>query len=95
METEIPSGAKLIVDNTKDLAADVPHPWVAKTTTLTLAKLRQRPEAREMICDHFPAKATSALISMGGVGKTTWTTHMAIPYLSDDMHVMFVSAEDG
>ena len=73
---------------------DSEHPWLNLTTTMDQGQLERKPEPREMLCKYFPAKATSALVSMGGVGKTTWTTRIALQHVSDDMHVLFVSSED-
>ena len=69
--------------------------WLNKTTTLSMAELERRPVAREMLCGYFPICATSTLVAMGGIGKTTWSASKVMPFLSDELHAMFISAEDG
>lgn len=69
--------------------------WLDKTSTFSLPELERRPIAREILCDYFPVYATSLLVAMGGIGKTTWTASKVLPHLTDDLHVMFISAEDG
>lgn len=94
----------LAEENGADLAAihkrhkiepATPHAWLDRTTTLSLDALQRRPEPREILCGYFPVDATSAIVAGGNTGKSTWATRTAALNASDDLHVLFVTAEDG
>ncbi|MCR9104731.1 MAG: helicase RepA family protein [Gammaproteobacteria bacterium] len=74
--------------------APAPHPLKSKTVTLSLDNIQRRPIPRELLCGYWPAGATSAVVAMGGVGKTTFLMQTAANYVSDSLHCMFVTAED-
>jgi AAA domain len=69
---------------------------ILQVTTMTMEAIQQQPTPREMICHYFPVGATSAIVAMGGVGKTTWKIRNALEALKDDgeLEVMIVSSED-
>ena len=55
----------------------------------------QIPTPRKLIGDRFPINATSALVAMGGVGKTTWLVREAARLAGlEGVRTMFISAED-
>lgn len=66
-------------------------------TTMTKKIIQKKPKPREMICRYFPVAATSAIVAMGGVGKTTWLVRTTLEFMKDDpeVEVMIVSGEDG
>jgi RecA-family ATPase len=68
-----------------------------RVTTLTLDEIRKRPEPKPCIAKYFPVDSTTAIVAMGGVGKTTWATRLLLDALSADatLEVMIVSSEDG
>lgn len=68
---------------------------IERTTTISMDVLNKRPEAREMIAGRFPAKATSALVAMGGIGKTTWSGLVSILQAIAGVESIFITAEDG
>lgn len=76
-------------------ATSEPHPWLARTTTFGLDELKRKPRPREIVCDYFPIHATSAVVGQGGVSKTTLLACLSARHVTDDLHAMFVSAEDG
>lgn len=63
--------------------------------TLTLGELKIRPEPRTILMGYFPVEATSALVAMGGIGKTTWLVLQAIKAAKDGIETLFISSEDG
>lgn len=91
------NGADLseIAKRHKSAGVGNPITWLDKTTTLTLDALERRPEPREILCGYFPVWATTAVVAGGNTGKSTWATRTAAEHASDDLHVLFVTAEDG
>lgn len=95
MRAKYPAGIREdLPSNAADQSASPPHPWTELGTTFAHNDLKAKPVPKEMICNRYPVGCTSALVSMGGVGKTTWVAHNALQYLGDNMEVLFVSAED-
>jgi KaiC/GvpD/RAD55 family RecA-like ATPase len=67
----------------------------SRLTTLDLNFLNRKPEKRKMIGDRFPVGCTSAVVAMGGAGKTQWLTREALILAASDVKTLFVSSEDG
>lgn len=67
----------------------------SRLTTINLNHLNQEPTKKRLIADRFPVGCTSALVAMGGVGKTTWLVKKAIELAINGQSTLFVSAEDG
>jgi hypothetical protein len=75
--------------------ADAMKRYKSLTTTVTSKRLRVRPTPRELIAGLFPARATSAVVAPGGVGKTSWLVYRGIHFvLSEGNEVLFISGED-
>jgi hypothetical protein len=66
-----------------------------RLTTMTLDLINQVPKQRELIGGRFPVKCTSAVVAMGGCGKTTWLVREAVRLASEGVNTLFVSSEDG
>lgn len=64
------------------------------TTTFTADILSQKPVQKEMVLDRFPIGATSAVVAMGGVGKTTWLAREAIMLSAMGQDTVFITSED-
>lgn len=74
----------------------VPKPTLSDLWhTMDSERVAQKPEKREAVLDRFPLKATSAVVSMGGVGKTTWAVRTAaLAAIKEGIETVFISAED-
>lgn len=64
-------------------------------TTLDMDFLNTPPEKTKYIGGRFPVGYTSAVVAMGGAGKTQWLTREALKLASNGVKTLFVSAEDG
>jgi hypothetical protein len=63
--------------------------------TFDEAALRTEPKPKDVIGGYFPLRATTALVAMGGIGKTTWLVRQAIQRAQEGIETLFVSQEDG
>lgn len=66
-----------------------------RLTTITLDLMNEPPKQRELIGGRFPVRCTSAVVAMGGVGKTTWLVREAVRLAAEGVNTLFVSSEDG
>jgi RecA-family ATPase len=65
-------------------------------TTMSTDEISRQPKRKQCIAGYFPVHGTTALVAMGGVGKTTWLTRVLLDELDRDqsLEAMIVSAED-
>jgi len=64
-------------------------------TPICLDRIKTSPPAKPSVMGRFPIGHTSAVVAMGGAGKSTWLIRQAVQYAYEEGgHTLIISAED-